>query len=476
MASRKAKIGSLIGLSALVAAASVAAVMRRDPNPVLQTLPLGQYAGPMVLDARTDRVFVAVHNDIMGGGGRLVMLDGVTGAVLRTIPLPGSSTTFAADRQTGAVVVGSGDFGATLTGQVMVLDGQTGAIRRTITLTSYVNGVAVDERTGRLSTTSVGFSSCSSGGCTAGKSTLTILDESPGRVRKVVSLSEAHSTVAVDPSREHLVVASSGAYYGVAPSRRSTIAIVDEHDGHIVHTLSLGGVVSDAPLIDSSSGHTFLLLSTWPAGAPATSLPTGSRLLVLDTVSGRLLHNVSLGSAFNHMFLDQRLRRLVITTISPAHAVTLSHSSIGVTTLVPNGIGALDVFDTRMVSLVHHVSVGISPIAVAVDTRSARVYVANASPVGTTGRFTTPGTVSILDEHTYAPLTTATVGINPIAIRVDERTGRVFVLNAGSLGVSVTPPDPWSWLPGSVRHLLPFLAAPRPHTIPVSISVLDASR
>ncbi len=476
MASRKAKIISLTGLAALVAAASVAAVIRRDPDPVLQTLPLGQYGGPMVLNARTDRVFVAVHNDIMGGGGRLVMLDGVTGAVLRTISLPGSLTTLVADERTGAVITNDNQIGATLTGQVVVLDGQTGAIRRTIAVTGYVDSLSVDERTGRLFTTSVGFSSCSSSGCTAGKSALTILDEASGRVPRSVGLSESYSHVAVDPSREHLVVASSGDYYGVAPSRRSTITIVDEHDGRIVHTLSLGGVVSDAPLVDGSSGHTFLLLSTWPAGAPATSLPTGNRLLVLDTVSGRLLHNMSLRSMFSHMFLDEQARRLVITTIGPAHTMTLSPTSIRGTTLVLSGGGALEVFDTRTATLVRRVPFGAIPVGVAIDARTARVYVANAGPLGTARRFTAPGMVSILDEQTYAPLATATVGVNPIAIRVDERTGRVFVLNAGSLGVSITPPDPWAWLPSGIRRLLPFLASPRPHTVPASISVLDASR
>ncbi len=475
MASRKAKIISLTGLTALVAAASVAAVIRRDPNPVLQTVSLGQYAGPMVLDARSNRVFVAVHNDIMGGGGRLVMLDGVTGAVLRTISLPGSLTTLVADERTGAVITDDNQIGATLTGQVVVLDGQTGAIRRTIAVTGYVDSLSVDERTGRLFTTSVGFSLCSSSGCTAGKSALTILDEAPGRVPRSVSLSESYSHVAVDSSKERLVVASSNYYYGAAPLRRSTITIVDEHDGRTLHTLSLGGVVSDAPFIDSRSGRAFLLLNTWLAGAPAAQLPIASRLLVLDTASGRLLHNIPLGSAFSHMILDERTERLAITTTGPVHSVTLSHSSIGVTTLVPNGIGALDVFDTRTATLVRRVAVGTIPVAVAVGARAAHVYVANAGSLGATGQFTTLGTVNILDEHTYTPLTTVMVGVDPIAIRVDEHTGRVFVLNAGSLGVSVTPPDPWSWLPGGVRRLLPFLAPPRPHTIPASISVLDPS-
>lgn len=468
-------IGLLI-LVAVVITGSVIVVAGRDPDAVLQTVSLGQYAGPMVLDARTDRVFVAMHNDIMGGGGRLAMLDGVTGAVLRTISLPGSSTTLSVDGQTGAVVVGSGYSGATFTGQVMVLDGQTGAIRRTITLTGYVDGVSVDERTGRLFTTSAGFASCSSAACAAGKSTMTIIDEETGQVLRSINLSEPSSHVAVDPSREHLVVASSSYYYGVAPSRRSTITIVDEHDGRTVHTLSLGGVVSDAPLIDGSSGHAFLLLATWPAGASATSLPTISRLLVLDTASGRLLHNISLGSAFSHMFLDERTRRLIITTISPARTMTPFPTSIGVTTLVPGDVGALEVFDVRTATLVHRVPFRAIPVAVAIDARTARIYVANAGPLGPIGQFMAAGMVSILDERTYAPLTTATVGANPIAIRVDERTGRVFVLNNGSLGVSITPPDPWSWLPSGVRRLLPFLEPPRPHIVPASISVLDASR
>jgi len=305
---------------------------------------------------------------------------------------------------------------------------------------------------------------------------MTIIDEETGQVLRSINLSEPSSHVAVDPSREHLVVASSSYYYGVAPARRSTITIVDEHDGRTVHTLSLGGVVSDAPLIDGSSGHAFLLLATWPAGASATSLPTISRLLVLDTASGRLLHNISLGSAFSHMFLDERTRRLIITTISPARTMTPFPTSIGVTTLVPGDVGALEVFDVRTATLVHRVPFRAIPVAVAIDARTARIYVANAGPLGPIGQFMAAGMVSILDERTYAPLTTATVGANPIAIRVDERTGRVFVLNNGSLGVSITPPDPWSWLPGGVRRLLPFLEPPRPHIVPASISVLDASR
>lgn len=48
MASRKATIVSLTGLAALIAAASVAAVMRRDPDPVVRTISVARGMGPPV--------------------------------------------------------------------------------------------------------------------------------------------------------------------------------------------------------------------------------------------------------------------------------------------------------------------------------------------------------------------------------------------------------------------------------------------
>lgn len=83
--------------------------------------------------------------------------------------------------------------------------------------------------------------------------------------------------------------------------------------------------------------------------------------------------------------------------------------------------------------------------------------------------------MSILDERSGRFLGTAAVGVNPGAIAVDERTGRAYVVNSGGL---VRLADSGSWLPNSVRSLLPFVPPPPGQGLlnaPVSITVVDAS-
>jgi len=66
------------------------------------------------------------------------------------------------------------------------------------------------------------------------------------------------------------------------------------------------------------------------------------------------------------------------------------------------------------------------------------------------------------------------VGVDPAVMRVDERTGRVFVLNKGG---EVPVLDRWGWVPGWLRSNVPFLPQHTAQTrrIPGSVSVLDLS-
>jgi YVTN family beta-propeller protein len=77
------------------------------------------------------------------------------------------------------------------------------------------------------------------------------------------------------------------------------------------------------------------------------------------------------------------------------------------------------------------VAVGTNPDAVAVDERTGHVFVVNA------GQDPHNGSVSVLDARGGAMLRTVAVGTQPDAVAVDERAGRVFVVNAGSGTVSV---------------------------------------
>jgi DNA-binding beta-propeller fold protein YncE len=76
--------------------------------------------------------------------------------------------------------------------------------------------------------------------------------------------------------------------------------------------------------------------------------------------------------------------------------------------------------------------------AVALDERTKHTFVVDDPSQGTGA---TPGRVYVLDTRTGTVLHTVTVGRTPDFALVDERTGRVFVLNYGSGTVSVLNAD-----------------------------------
>jgi hypothetical protein len=63
------------------------------------------------------------------------------------------------------------------------------------------------------------------------------------------------------------------------------------------------------------------------------------------------------------------------------------------------------------------------------------------------------------------------VGVAPSAVAVDERTGDVFVVNAGG---SVSQRGAWAWVPRWLRRWLPFLPSrdAQTRTVPGSLSVV----
>ncbi len=85
--------------------------------------------------------------------------------------------------------------------------------------------------------------------------------------------------------------------------------------------------------------------------------------------------------------------------------------------------------------------VGRNPSAVAVDEQTGRAFVvsqgdldAYANPVGR-------GSVAVLDPRSGQRLATLTVGVAPVAVATDPRSGHVFVVNAGEGSVTIL--DGW---------------------------------
>jgi YVTN family beta-propeller protein len=75
------------------------------------------------------------------------------------------------------------------------------------------------------------------------------------------------------------------------------------------------------------------------------------------------------------------------------------------------------------------IGTGISPTAVAVDTRTGMVYVANQTFAS--------NSVSVIDPRTDTVAATVSVGNNPLADAVDSRTNKVYVANGSGENVSV---------------------------------------
>ncbi len=88
-------------------------------------------------------------------------------------------------------------------------------------------------------------------------------------------------------------------------------------------------------------------------------------------------------------------------------------------------------------ALVRTVRVGQHPVLMAVDARDRHVFVANAGPLaGDHVLPSRPGSVSMVDERTGAVLRTVTVDQSPVAIAFDAPTRRVFVLSAGTISIA----------------------------------------
>ncbi len=86
------------------------------------------------------------------------------------------------------------------------------------------------------------------------------------------------------------------------------------------------------------------------------------------------------------------------------------------------GPGTVSALDAATGAVVGVVEVGIDPFAVAVDERAGRVFIVNRNP---------NGTVSVLGARDGHLLQNVRVGSWPQAIAVDEATGKVLVANRG---------------------------------------------
>jgi YVTN family beta-propeller protein len=123
---------------------------------------------------------------------------------------------------------------------------------------------------------------------------------------------------------------------------------------------------------------------------------------VLATVTGRLLHTVTVGRGPVAVATDGRAQRAFVSN---------------------NGDKSVSVLDTRSGTVLRTVATGHNPTALAVDAQAGRVVVLNSDD----------GTVSMLATSAGTVQRRVAVGAAPLLdLVVDERHGRAFVLSASS--------------------------------------------
>ncbi|HKC73736.1 MAG TPA: YncE family protein [Chloroflexota bacterium] len=151
----------------------------------------------------------------------------------------------------------------------------------------------------------------------------------------------------------------------------------------------------------------------------------GNSVSMLDTATGTLLSTLATGRDPLALAVDERTGHVFVANNDLGLQDQLSLAL----NCCPRGKGSVTVLDARSGAIQRTVRVGLSPLAIAVDERVGRAFVVTYGSDSRTGR------LSVLDTHSGTVVRTVTVGLLPQGVALDERTGRVFVAGEDSSGL-----------------------------------------
>jgi DNA-binding beta-propeller fold protein YncE len=452
----------------LVLAIVVGGALARRPraSPVLLSIPVDMlYPGssPIAMDDGSGLVFVSASS--YPGHDHVLVLNPATGRVLRTIATPAWPVAQVVDRRTRHVFVASAN-------RLLMLDAHSEALASSMRIVPDPTSLSLDEHAGRVYVASSGSVTCTYNACTHQDGALRILDARTGRVLRMTILQgQAWVLAAIDGPAHRLVVAG-----GASAPYLDDVTLFDVPSGRLLGRMPLPGgfMVYDPPVVDEATGRAFV-----PVIAARNN---ASYVAVVDVQRSRLVRLVPLGRGAIEMAVDPRTERVVAATSGPTRPVTIRDGSTGgigsyAIVQVPTGPGSVQILDGHTGALLRTIRIGLAITAVAVDERRGRVYVTSVGAIdATSGAFTGPGLLSVLDERSGKVVRTVAVGVDPVGVVVDRQRERLFVANAGTYGLRRLN-DPWGWLPGWLRRRLPLppLPQPRPFRVPASVSVLDTT-
>jgi len=324
---------------------------------------------------------------------------------------------------------------------------------------------------------------------------VSVLDTATGALLRTVSLAQGGLVdLAVDEGTRHVFVVGGVGTTSVT----GTVYTLDARTGAVIGASGVGAAPRSVA-IDARTRRAFI---------PNTSDGTVS---VLETVGGRVIATSPVGAGPTAVAVDAWTQRAFVAN-SAANTVTVLDARTGVAlgavavgswpqtlavatwtsrVFVVNGVGGtVSVLDARTGTRLRTVAVGAprpravgetSPVDVLVDERGGRVFVLNGSDLDRNYQ-PTNGSVSVLDTQSGRELARPFVGRSPVALAVSAPTSQLWVVNADGGRPPVTGltadrvwTSVWGWLPHGLRQALPW--RPRPlapsATQDGSLTVLD---
>jgi DNA-binding beta-propeller fold protein YncE len=141
------------------------------------------------------------------------------------------------------------------------------------------------------------------------------------------------------------------------------VSVLDAATGTLVGTLAFRAMLG-LLLVDAHAGHVFVTMTR--VDRKGAGIAPG-QVAMLDARSGRILHTATVGANPTAMALDARHGRLIVATTGEREE--------SLPNWPPRGEGHVSVIDTASGRILREVSVGMDPFAVAVDGRTGRAMV-----------------------------------------------------------------------------------------------------
>jgi len=440
-----------------LAASYVALAFRSQAPPPAQTITLDQTAliHDVAVDSHAGRLFIPTL--IPPASIRLNIVDTATGDLTRTVDLGNNYPTAIGTVPRNGHIFVAVQAGGTNAGYVQMRDARSGRLLRVIPIATATLALrmTVDDHHNKVFIASAGLYPATDGSISA-------LDATTGQQLLQFRAPGMVTAVGVDSRTNHVIVTTNTQ----PQARRQTWAIMlfDATTGRLLRRIAVPLELDPQHIVVDERTSRAFLLGRGYRGAVYT----------LDTHIGKLMHTTRFATMPTGIALDEKVDHVFVAVPGPAvkrsiYVATSKRTGVGTEDWLPIGRGSVQALDARAGTPVGRpVLVGVSPVAIAVDSRRGHVLVLNA---GARDEYTT---VSKVDLRLHAPMVAASsvtvlnvsnegvvdtialdTALAPGALTFDASSGHTFVaIDGGVAGVPVF--DPLAWLPSGLRRRLPL--------------------